>query len=359
MCPRCCRNVTTRMKAAERARAVAQAYEQNVPKVLYPAVAMREVVLGQLEAALALPAGSRIIPDYVYTGPIPAADTKGGVLISNIKVLLYLGTWQGLTLFFSLLLEECVCWLPSEFTPSTLSFHCRAALPATRLLGATGGKDDFCSPMDGGKNSITQYLWGKTVLGKLNADIHKGPMSCISESNAHPTFSIGSEVSTTGWFFREIAFRESVKSGQLKRSITFSHSVVALKQKGAFQVSREPAATASSTAAATRKSVLNTAFMKAIGDLKAHKESLDADTPFRIFADPGAEFHYNVTSSSTAASLKSSFDNTQQGMPLFLLPGHPRYERAFTFTLCVFKPLSACAVNVRIPRSAYYPAPQA
>ena len=154
----------------------------------------------------------------------------------------------------------------------------------------------------------------------LNADIHKGPMSCISESNAHPTFSIGSDVSSTGWFFREIAFRESVKRSA-ETLDHFSLSVFALKQKGAFQVSREPAATASSTAAATRKSVLNTAFMKAIADFKAHKESLDADTPFRIFADPGAEFHYNVTSSSTAASLKSSFDNTQQGMPLFPFAG--------------------------------------
>lgn len=74
------------------------------PKRLIQTLPAHKVVLDQLAAAIE----GGTLP--VKASPLPAADEAGGVVVPDIKLILYLGTWQAVTLFFSLFFEEYGGW---------------------------------------------------------------------------------------------------------------------------------------------------------------------------------------------------------------------------------------------------------
>lgn len=268
-------SIVMNMRTALRARATKQVHGMQVRKRLQPSkIAIHKTVLEQLEAAIS--ARSLTVP----VAPLPPPDESGGVLVSNILLLLHLGTWQGLVLFINLVLEE-------------------AALPAPRLTGALGKDDYGVVALEGGHNSITAYLFAKAGLGKLKSDVYKPPQSCISELNAHHTYTVGAEVSMIAYFLREAC-------------------QIAMPKDGSIKLVRHSALDSADTVHAIQAKNLNAAVFKAITDLEKHKAGDDHDAPrMRIFAPASSDLGFAVAGATTALTIKSSFDNTRADSPLF------------------------------------------
>lgn len=186
------------------------------------------------------------------------------------------------------------------------------------------GKDDYGpDALEGGHNSITAFLFAKTVLGKLKSDVYKPSMTCLSQLNAHHTYTVGAEVSMIAFFLREACQREwGYCHGELEpvRDSAYCVHAVSMSKDGSLKVTRsdqDPMAAISADALQSLN--LNTAVIKAMKDLESYKASSaeDGAPRARIFAPEDSEFPFGVGGATTATSIKSSFDNTLADSPLF------------------------------------------